>query len=251
MALVSIAPVTSGAQIAAVTSSAAATQRDRTIEIQMLLSRLGYNAGSADGIAGRRTVEAILMFQKNQGLPPTGLPTDELVRQLRLTATGQDRQPPAPAAQPTKSSSSMPESWPESLPDQPADRQPEVLSTGNGTAESPSPAARALARTGLTGTRWKIVDASGAKMTVLLDKDGRVGDIPNDRFWRWQQNAQALTLTYEDGWGARIVRTGVLAGTFMTGIAKTHDGKTWHWQAELQPEREKTSPFSAAKPAAR
>ena len=45
-------------------------------DAQRALSRLGYNPGPADGIAGPRTIEAIRAFQRSLGADPTGVLTE-------------------------------------------------------------------------------------------------------------------------------------------------------------------------------
>ena len=50
--------------------------------IQYVLSDLGYNVGTPDGIAGGRTRQAILEAQRNLRLQPTGKPSEGLLRKL-------------------------------------------------------------------------------------------------------------------------------------------------------------------------
>ncbi|RST86910.1 peptidoglycan-binding protein [Aquibium carbonis] len=50
--------------------------------IQLILNKNGYDAGSADGVMGSRTKSAIMAFQRDNGLAPTGEVNDELVRIL-------------------------------------------------------------------------------------------------------------------------------------------------------------------------
>ncbi|MGO4831872.1 peptidoglycan-binding protein, partial [Rhizobiaceae sp. 2RAB30] len=50
--------------------------------IQMILNKNGYDAGGADGVMGERTKTAIVAFQKDNGLDPTGLVDDKLVNTL-------------------------------------------------------------------------------------------------------------------------------------------------------------------------
>ena len=50
--------------------------------IQLILNKNGYDAGSADGVMGAKTTEAITRFQKDNGMQPTGKVTEELVRAL-------------------------------------------------------------------------------------------------------------------------------------------------------------------------
>ena len=46
--------------------------------VQDLLNRLGYDAGPVDGIMGGRTEDAIMAYQRDQGLRVTGQPSAEL-----------------------------------------------------------------------------------------------------------------------------------------------------------------------------
>jgi hypothetical protein len=52
-------------------------------DIQRALTRLQYRPGPADGVAGRKTRQAIRQFQNHQGLVPDGLPTVELLKRLK------------------------------------------------------------------------------------------------------------------------------------------------------------------------
>lgn len=52
-------------------------------QIQSELNRLGYPAGTADGIIGRRTVDAAKAFQRDIGLADSGKLTPGLLRSLR------------------------------------------------------------------------------------------------------------------------------------------------------------------------
>lgn len=50
--------------------------------IQAILNRNGYDAGTADGVMGKKTVTAIEAFQRSIGQEPTGKVTDALVKEL-------------------------------------------------------------------------------------------------------------------------------------------------------------------------
>ena len=52
-------------------------------EIQSELTRLGYNLGIADGIIGKKTVAAIMMYQKANAFPENGKATQSLLDKLR------------------------------------------------------------------------------------------------------------------------------------------------------------------------
>jgi lytic murein transglycosylase len=51
-------------------------------ELQRRLTAAGFDTGGADGVIGRRTTEAIAAYQRSAGLPVTGQPSRELLRQL-------------------------------------------------------------------------------------------------------------------------------------------------------------------------
>lgn len=61
-------------------------QRTSIRELQRLLNRLGYNAGSADGRIGERTREAIRSFERARGLPVRGRATDVVLEAARAAA---------------------------------------------------------------------------------------------------------------------------------------------------------------------
>ena len=52
-------------------------------EIQSLLNSYGYNAGSADGVVGPKTVRAVRVFQRDAGLPVDGEISEVLLKELR------------------------------------------------------------------------------------------------------------------------------------------------------------------------
>ncbi len=65
------------------------TGRDLVSDIQRLLNELGHNAGDVDGLVGPDTGNAIVRFQKEAGLTPTGTVSIELAR-LLSEAAGED-----------------------------------------------------------------------------------------------------------------------------------------------------------------
>lgn len=72
-------------------------------ELQRLLNELGYDAGTADGAPGPRTVQAIRAFQRDHGQPPSGEITPETVAVVRAAWHERSRgiataPTPAPAA---------------------------------------------------------------------------------------------------------------------------------------------------------
>jgi membrane-bound lytic murein transglycosylase B len=57
-------------------------------ELQAALNERGFDAGVADGIAGRRTKLALAAFQKTQGQIADGYPTKEVLALLQATVVG-------------------------------------------------------------------------------------------------------------------------------------------------------------------
>lgn len=51
--------------------------------VQAALTRLGYDPGPADGVAGRRTRSAVEQYQRDTNLPVTGQITESLVVRLK------------------------------------------------------------------------------------------------------------------------------------------------------------------------
>lgn len=56
--------------------------------IQTKLKRWGYYTGSVDGIYGRKTVEAVKYFQRQNGLPADGICGEQTLAALGMTAAG-------------------------------------------------------------------------------------------------------------------------------------------------------------------
>lgn len=68
-------------------------ERERVMDIQTVLTRIGFDAGSADGYAGEMTISAINGFKRWKGLKTTGpLLTDAFVTALYASA-GEDHPP--------------------------------------------------------------------------------------------------------------------------------------------------------------
>lgn len=66
-----------------------ALSRDEVVELQEILGVLGYDVGSADGILGTRTRNAVRDFQEANGIPTDGYPSFELLTTLRVLATSE------------------------------------------------------------------------------------------------------------------------------------------------------------------
>ena len=57
-----------------------------TAELQLVLTNLGYKPGPIDGRSGPRTREALKQFQKDEGLPATGVLDAETTQRLRAAS---------------------------------------------------------------------------------------------------------------------------------------------------------------------
>jgi localization factor PodJL len=73
----------SPATTAAVDMKSAGIDMKKAIgNIQRILNKNGYDAGGADGVMGEKTKNAIMAFQKDNGMSPTGEIDEKLVRTL-------------------------------------------------------------------------------------------------------------------------------------------------------------------------
>lgn len=68
--------------VSSLTGSGSAASRADIARVQELLNRLGYDAGSPDGLMGPRTRDAILEYQMTEGLAITGTVTRETLSSL-------------------------------------------------------------------------------------------------------------------------------------------------------------------------
>lgn len=53
--------------------------------VQQALNKKGYNTGSVDGQWGQQTAQAVVKFQKANGLQPTGQPDPQTLQALNIT----------------------------------------------------------------------------------------------------------------------------------------------------------------------
>jgi localization factor PodJL len=67
-------------------SAPVALNKQTVAKTQALLGKLGYNAGPADGVIGKKTRQAIAEFQQRVGLSITGQISTELLRELEAVA---------------------------------------------------------------------------------------------------------------------------------------------------------------------
>lgn len=57
---------------------------ERLVAVQLALARRGISSGSIDGVAGAQTRAALRVFQKSEGLPPSGEPDPQTLQRLGL-----------------------------------------------------------------------------------------------------------------------------------------------------------------------
>jgi len=76
-----------------VAAAAEYTDKDTVKLVQQALNDAGYDCGTPDGVAGRRTVAAITRFQTDKGLEGTGVIDDALLEALGLAVPGEAEQP--------------------------------------------------------------------------------------------------------------------------------------------------------------
>lgn len=69
-------------------SNIAMLTADQAKSLQSGLNKLGYSAGTADGIIGRNTRKALQGFQKDRGLIADGFPTVEMLDKVTVAAAG-------------------------------------------------------------------------------------------------------------------------------------------------------------------
>ena len=83
LALVSVQ--SHGQTAANTTQSSASSFQQLVLDIQSMLTELGYQPGPVDGAFGERTRQAIRRYQSNTGLSVDGHPSESLRQHLRVT----------------------------------------------------------------------------------------------------------------------------------------------------------------------
>jgi len=82
-------PIRAVAPAATAYSTPTRPAADPLIEmVQTLLAERGYEPGPADGVPGRRTADAIRAYQKDAGLPETGVADEALRNNLNAAKAG-------------------------------------------------------------------------------------------------------------------------------------------------------------------
>jgi peptidoglycan hydrolase-like protein with peptidoglycan-binding domain len=60
------------------------TDKDTVKKVQQALNDAGYNCGTPDGVAGKKTAAAITQYQTDKGLEATGTIDDALLEAMGL-----------------------------------------------------------------------------------------------------------------------------------------------------------------------
>jgi membrane-bound lytic murein transglycosylase B len=60
---------------------------EQRVELQKRLTSLGFSTGGSDGRFGARTYEAVLAYQKREGLPLDGMPSVKLLQHMRKNSS--------------------------------------------------------------------------------------------------------------------------------------------------------------------
>ena len=192
------------------TDAAAAEPQGRglVIAIQQRLAVHGFDPGRPDGVAGRKTRDAIRGFEQRSGLKETGEPSVSLYRRLLADP---------PAASPGGAA----------LP--PTIRSAAGRLTPAGPEAAAPPAGRAA---GLAGTTWRFSDDNGAVFTATFDPGGKLSGTTASSDWEWQQNGDAILLRYGNALGESTVREGrLVAPGDLAGTGRSSRGARWAWTA--------------------
>lgn len=224
----------------------------RVQNIQEMLANLGYDPGPADGVAGARTVGAIIAFQRSAGLAQTGQPDAVVYRALvkRLAAATMPAAGPPAKSATTQSATAKPAAVrPAPVPASPVRTAAEkaqplasgklaktaqvsavtpsapAANTGTQPAESPPPAVAGI---------WTVTDSNGSRQTMRLNAKGTVGDVATPEFWKWRlEDAGSVLIEYDNGLGGWVRRTGHITDKgHMVGTAVSSRDHKWTWSAD-------------------
>jgi len=169
------------------------------LQVQNYLTFLGYYKGSPNGLLDSRTQNAVKSFQRDSGLPDTGLVTPELGAQLviafsQFSQTGQI--PRNVGASSTPPSPTSP----------PADKNPAQQTTTTSSAAAGAPATAATSATAATPATPATAPTSATaatpataataatpeKTAATSASSGSVADVPN----RWTTIENGLVIPH-------------------------------------------------------
>lgn len=188
----------------------AAGGQNRVAQIQQLLASEGFTPGPPDGLMGTRTVQAIIAFQRREGLPQTGRPDLPVLERLQTLAAAR------------------------AAPSQPTARQPtRVAQTQRPRqAQTAAPASSPAPTISLSGSRWELIDESGSRQTLAFLASGKISDTADPAFWKWRVEGQTIEIEFDTGAGGWVRRSGKLStNDRIDGTATSSLGNNWRWTA--------------------
>lgn len=206
--------------------------RETIAEIQTLLADLGFDPGPADGQIGPKTRRAIVAWQRIAGLPDDGIPTVSLLQALRGKTDEKpddSKSAPMPDAPVDPASTSI-----DPLSDNAvaAHGDAALAPDGGDIVVAPLEEALRVDQPILAGSAWRFVDDTGSAFTIKFRPDGKLEGVVYADFWKWWMNDDELSVSYDNGMGLTVTRTGTLTGPdAMEGQAIASRGQTWTWRA--------------------
>lgn len=231
----------------------------RVQNIQDMLTNLGYDPGPADGVAGARTVGAIIAFQRSAGLAQTGQPDAVVYRALvkRLAAATKPAAAP-PAKSTTAQTAPTKPAAVRSTPVRSTPAAASIIHTAAAKAQAPAsgkPAKTAQVSAATPSSAppakntkaqavaapppaiagiWAVTDSNGSRQTVRLNAKGTVGDVATPEFWKWRlEDIGSVQIEYDNGLGGWVHRTGHITDKdHMEGTAISSRGHKWTWSAD-------------------
>lgn len=206
------------------------TDPDLVAHIQQLLAAHGFDPGPADGIAGPQTRQAISDFQRSIGLAADGRPSRGLFEKL-VARTDRDSTSTAEAgASPdAETTGSRRRSIGGPAGTDAAAYEPDRSPENDRRDEADRPIAP---EHDLADSVWRFVDSRGSEFTLSLLPHSAVRGVLYEEFWSWRQTGDKVEITYDNGMGLKVTRSGTLTGaTSMAGQAYSSRGDQWTWMA--------------------
>lgn len=188
--------------------------------VQESLIRLGYDPGPADGVVGDRTTRSVQAFQKQKGLTADGNVSEALYLMLvsSVEAAARKAESPKPAVSPIVSPA--------------VSSAPLPATAGRSTGPITGPTTGPSVVINLTNSRWAIVDSNGARASLMLLNDGKVGGVESPDFWRWQLQDGGIRIMYDNKVGGQVTRRGrIVSENEIRGDANSSRGLKWTWTA--------------------
>ena len=202
LALCLLAPLSHGASSAS--DSVPTTFKQLVMDIQHMLTELGYRPGPVDGAYGNSTRHAIRRYQSNTGLVVDGHPSESLRQHLRVT-TGSAA--PAPAKSGT-AGTAAPEKKPRKAAWQGttiADSLLRIAPSGASSSKQRLP----------KGTQLEVIRRQGAWLEVRVKASGSEGWVKQSSVGAAAQTAAAPAKKKSGGFFANLSRgiTRLLGGS--------------------------------------